>query len=228
MVRFSTSSYFAKRVLRLLRFSRATPAHEPSPAPSVDPLGPLTRAALGGDREAERTLLVTLGPSLLRAVRGVLGGANPDVDDVLQEAMTAVYSALPTFRGECKVVHFATRVAVQTALAARRRAGYRARYTPLTAPDELVELPSAEASPSDAHRAAERRRALRRLLDELPDVQAEALVLHTLLGYSVDETAATQRVPLNTARSRLRNALASLRASLTADPRLLALLELEP
>ena len=214
-------------MLRLLRFPRSEPPREPSPTPAIDPLGPLLRSALGGDREAERTLLVSLGPSLLRAVRGVLGAASPDVEDVLQEAMTAVYSALPSFRGECKVVHFASRVAVQTALAARRRAGYRARYTPLTAPDELVELPSAEASPSEAHRSAERRRALRRLLDELPDVQAEALVLHTLLGYSVDETAEAQRVPLNTARSRLRNALASLRSILTADPRLLALLELD-
>jgi RNA polymerase sigma-70 factor (ECF subfamily) len=215
-------------VLRLLRFPRPEPALEPSLVARVDPLAPLARAALSGDRDAQRTLLVTLGPALLRAVRGVLGAAHPDVEDVLQEAMTAAYSALPTFRGECKVVHFACRVAVQTALAARRHAGYRTRYTPLAAPDDLADLPSSEASPSEAHHAAERRRALRRLLDELPDAQAEALVLHTLLGYSVDETAAAQRVPLNTARSRLRNALTSLRASLAADPRLLALLELEP
>lgn len=215
-------------MLRLLRFPRSAAAPGPQVTPAVDPLGALARLAVEGDREAQRTLLVTLGPSLLRAVRGVLGAAHPDVDDVLQEAMTAVYSALPSFRGECRLLHFASRVAVQTALAARRRAGYRRRYTPLAAPDELVELPSRDASPSEAHVAAQRRHALRELLDRLPEAQAEALVLHTLLGYSVDETAEAQRVPLNTARSRLRTALASLRERVSADPRLLALLEPKP
>jgi len=227
MVRFSSPRYLESSVLRLLRFPRSAPPPGTSAAP-VDPLGALARLAVEGDRDAQRTLLVTLGPSLLRAVRGVLGAAHPDVDDVLQEAMTGVYSALPGFRGECRVVHFANRIAVQTALAVRRRAGYRSRYTPLTAPEELVELPSRDVSPSDAHVAAERRHALRELLDRLPEAQAEALVLHTLLGYSVDETAETQRVPVNTARSRLRNALASLRESVSADPRLVALLEPKP
>jgi RNA polymerase sigma-70 factor (ECF subfamily) len=169
-----------------------------------------------------------LGPSLLRVVRGVLGAAHPDVEDVLQEAMTAVHSALPSFRGQCRVAHFASRVAAQTALSARRRANYRTRYTPAAAPEEVATLARDDRSPDDARRAAERLHTFRLLLEELPEVQAEALVLHCVLGYSVDETAAAQRVPRNTARSRLRNGLASLRHRVQGDPRLFAILEVEP
>ena len=211
-------------MLRLLRFQRSVDAAEDAIGAAVDPLAALAQAALRGDREAERTLLVTIGPALLRAVRGVLGATHPDVEDVLQESMAALHAALPTFRGECRVLHFACRVAVQTALHGRRRAGYRQRHTPLVAPEELGDLALTEQSPSDLQAAGERRAALRALLDELPDAQAEALALHTVLGYSVDETARAQRVPRNTARSRLRTALTSLRDRVTGDTKLLSLL----
>lgn len=165
-----------------------------------------------------------LGPSLLRVVRGVLGAAHPDVEDVLQESMAALHHALPGFRGQCRVAHFACRVAAQTALSARRRARYRTRYTPSVPPEEVAELALDDRSPVDARATSERLAAFRGLLEELSEAQAEALVLHTVLGYSVDETAAAQRVPINTARSRLRSALARLRERVHGDARLFAIL----
>jgi RNA polymerase sigma-70 factor (ECF subfamily) len=214
-------------VIRLLRLQRSPreiagdPPHDEAPP---DPLKSLVSAALAGDSNAERTLLVTVGPSLLRAVRGVLGQAHPEVEDTLQDSMAALHAALPAFRGECGTLHFACRVAVQTALSARRRAGYRSRHTPSVSPDELSELPGDERSPAEAQAAATRRAALRRLLDELPPVQAEALVLHVVLGYSVDETARAMGSPRNTVRSRLRAALAALRTRVGADGVLLEIL----
>jgi RNA polymerase sigma-70 factor (ECF subfamily) len=176
-----------------------------------DPLRALAEAAGRGDREAQRTLLVAIGPSLLRIVRGVLGNAHPDVEDTLQEAMMAVHLALAGFRGECTTLHFACRVAVQTSMNARRKAGYRSRHTPSMPPADLVDLARDDRSPPQLIEAARRREALRQLLCELPEVQAEVLALHTLLGYTVEETAAATQVPVNTVRSRLRNALARLR-----------------
>jgi RNA polymerase sigma-70 factor (ECF subfamily) len=151
----------------------------------------------------------------------VLGAVHPDVDDILQESLVAVLGALPGFRGDCRTLHFACRVAVQTAMNARRRAGYRLRHTPSVDPDELVELAHDERSPAQAHDDARRRRTLRQLLDELPAPQAEALVLHTVLGYSIEETALTTRTPPNTVRSRLRAALSLLRERLAGDAALL-------
>lgn len=203
-------------VLRLLSQRPARTPNDGSDGPS-DPLAALAATAACGDREAQRSLLVALGPSLLRVVRGVLGVEHPDVEDVLQQGMMAVHGALPAFRGECSVRHFASRIVVQTAMNARRRAGYRARYTPTMPPLELAELAQSDDSPAVTLAASRRREAVRQLLCELPAVQAEVLALHTMLGYSVDETAAAVGAPANTVRSRLRAALSALRARLQAD-----------
>jgi RNA polymerase sigma-70 factor (ECF subfamily) len=186
-----------------------------------DSLYRLAVAAVGGDIEAERTLLVAIGPSLLRVVRGVLGSAHPDVEDTVQESMVSVHLALPRFRGESTTLHFACRVAVQTAMNARRRAGYRTRHTPSAAPAELADLALDERSPADLVAADQRREGLRQLLCELPEPQAEVLALHAVLGYTIEETAQSTGTPINTVRSRLRTALARLRERIRADGALL-------
>jgi RNA polymerase sigma-70 factor (ECF subfamily) len=190
-----------------------------------DPLRQLAAAAASGDREAQRTLLVTVGPSLLRVVRGVLGGQHPEVEDTLQEAMVSLHLALVGFRGECTTLHFACRIAVQVALNARRRSGYRTRHTPNADPTDLQELARDDRSPAEAMDAAASRQALRELLGELPAPQAEVLALHTLLGYTIDETAETIAVPPNTVRSRLRAALGKLRESAHTQRALLERIE---
>jgi RNA polymerase sigma-70 factor (ECF subfamily) len=170
-----------------------------------------------GDADAQRTLLVMVGPAMLRVVRGVLGGGHQEIEDTLQDSMVALHLALPGFRGECSTLHFACRIAVQTAMNARRRAGYRARYTPAHEPDEVAFLAREETSPSDLAMAEQRRDGLRRLVSELPEPQAEVLALHAVLGYTIEETSAVTAAPVNTVRSRLRNALGKLRLRLQAD-----------
>jgi hypothetical protein len=73
-----------------------------------------------GQMAAQRTLLAALGPALLRVIRAVLGSKHPDVEDVLQEAMVGIHSALAGFRGESTITHFACRIALKTALKVRR------------------------------------------------------------------------------------------------------------
>lgn len=171
-----------------------------------------------GDANAQRTLLAALGPALLRVIRAVLGSRHPDVEDALQEAMVAIHGSLPTFRGESTIVHFACRIALKTALKVRRYTAYRAQNT-APAPEDQLEVLATRSTPdsSDAVAARERREILRQLLCELPLVQAEVLGLHTMLGYSIEQTAAATGAPVNTVRSRLRNALATLRNRVSAD-----------
>ena len=92
----------------------------------ADALAGLARRVVAGDQKATRSLLAAVGPAMLRAIRKVLARRTPDVEDVAQEAMEALVAALPTFRGECTLLHFAWRVAVLTALANRRRLDLRA------------------------------------------------------------------------------------------------------
>jgi len=211
-------------MLRLLRFGPKGAEVRPD---QQDPLLAAANLAAQGDKRAQRTLLVELGPALLRTARGILGTANPDVEDVLQEAMASVIAALPGFRGECTIRHFASRVAAQVALGARRRARVRARYSATRSDDELADVATSDSSPAESAEAARRRAALRELLCALPEIHSEVLALHVVLGFTVDETALTLNVPVNTVRSRLRRALASLRDTLQEHPPALEILQEE-
>jgi len=196
----------------------------PPPA-RPDELLPLARAATN-DPDAAATLVGALCGGMLRIVRKVLGRRHPDVDDVTQDAVIALLTALMTFRSECSVEHFANRIALLTALAARRRALARARTVDSETDsfDDVVADTGAHASPLATTLAARRRLLVRQLLDELPDVIAEALASHFILGYTVDEIAATSSVPANTVWSRLRLGKQALRRKLERDAELAEML----
>ena len=158
---------------------------------------------------------------MLQMVRRVLGGSDPDVEDVFQESLMALVKALPVFRGECSTRHFACRIATLTALKARRRK-HAGIQEVLAAYDEE---PADSADQHDWALASCRRQTLRRLLDDLPGVQAEALVLHYVAGLTVEEIAGALGAAVETVRSRLRLAKAALRERIATDPSMLALLE---
>ena len=179
-------------------------------------LSDLARRAAAGDRRAAHGLLLSVGPSMLRAVRRVLARRTEDVEDVVQEAMQALLDALPSFRGQCTVLHFAWRVAVLTALANRRRLDLRAQWA--ARPSDAVEAVADGPSPADAALLRSRREALGALLDQLPPDQAEVLVLHAAYGFTIEELAGAIGRPVETIRSRLRLAKRALRERIDASP----------
>jgi RNA polymerase sigma-70 factor (ECF subfamily) len=186
-------------------------------------LSDLARGAAAGDRRAAHALLLKVGPAMLRAARRVLGRRTEEIEDVVQEAMQALVDALPRFKGQCTVPHFAWRVTVLTALANRRRLDLRAHWAadPAEAPiEEAAEHPA----PTDAALLRERREALSALLDELPPDQAEVLVLHAAYGFTIEELAGSIGRPVETIRSRLRLAKRLLRDRIGANPDLADLL----
>jgi len=190
----------------------------PSAEPSFqEPLLGHIRGVLDGDVRAEAQLLEAVSPAMLRALRGVLGRKHADLGDVLQDAMLAFLDALKTFEYRASVTHFAARVAVMTALNHRRRLARRSRVTPLVPDDLLAEHADSRPSPLVSLNRARRCEAVRGLIVRLPEVQAEALTLHVILGYTVRETSAVMGVPLDTVRSRLRTAFSTLRAQVERD-----------
>jgi RNA polymerase sigma factor (sigma-70 family) len=215
--------------IRMSRSRKSTAAQvdgaEPGPRTRADHLLPLAHAAADGDPEAAATLVAHVGRSMLAVVRRVLGRHNADVDDVTQDAVIALLGTLPTFRGECSVFHFAQRIALLTALTARRRANLRERWTSSSDAlhDELPDNLSFEDP--DTALCLRRRELVRDLLAGLPDVISESLGMHYVLGYTVDEIAAAAEVSPNTVWSRLRLGKNALRRRLDGDARLADLLE---
>lgn len=186
-----------------------------------DPLASLVPGALERDPAALRRLLDAVGPDVARVVQLIAGPGAADVDDLTQEALLAFLRALPDFRGECTVRRYARRVAARAAMTSRRRAARKAAHH-----ERWVDREAAEPSVAPPRSTSEeqRRDALRQLLVELPEAQAEALVLRVVLGCSIAEIADATGAPLNTVRSRLRLAKEALRRRIEDDPTLRELL----
>jgi RNA polymerase sigma-70 factor (ECF subfamily) len=189
----------------------------PIPAAGQEPPGQtqtLARAASAGDERATRQLLEAVAPRVGRVVRVILGFAHPDCDDVTQLALIAFTQGLAAFRGECQPAHYASRIAVRTAVQARRRSRtLSARFDDLSESDE----PETSSAYEDAL-AERRKRIVRDLLGVIPTEQAEALALRVALGWTLEEIAIASDTPINTVRSRLRLAKEALRCKIEADP----------
>jgi len=186
----------------------------------------LARLAGSGDPAATRLFLDRVWPTLARVVNGVLGAHHPEVDDVIQQSLIAVLQALNAFRGECHPAGYASRIALHVALRARRNAALRRNRShslaQISASDPDAVWPGCEVS------VERRKRALRDLLSDLPEEQADALGLRVMLGWSLEDVAQATGAPLNTVRSRVRLAKEALRRRIEADPVLCDELEVEP
>ena len=205
-------------------FNSKGPAESPDFGSEREPSALMlaAHAARAGDARATQQLLEAVTPRIGRVVRVILGAGHPERDDVAQLALIAFTQALLGFRGECEPTHYASRIAVRTALHARRRSRARdARHDDLSEFDEL-----GATSAHDDAMAERRKRHVRELLALIPAEQAEALALRVALGWSLEEIAAASDTPLNTVRSRLRLAKEALRKRIELDPLLRDELEL--
>ena len=186
----------------------------------------LARLAGTGDPAATRRFLDRVWPTLSRVVSGVLGSHHPEVDDVIQQSLIAVLQALSAFRGDCHPAGYASRIALHVALRARRNAAVRRNRS-----QTLAQISAAEPDavwPGCEVSAERRKRALRDLLTDLPEEQADALALRVVLGWSLEDVAQATGAPLNTVRSRVRLAKEALRRRIEADPTLSDELEVDP
>lgn len=122
-----------------------------------------------------------------------------DALDVLQETFLELLGRFPGFRLTSSLRAFLYPVIRHRAIDAARR---RARSTAL----EDAPEPRAEWSPPDT--------ALGRHVADLPEAQREVVLLRFALGFSLEEVAVAQDVPLGTVKSRLHHALRTLRGKI--------------
>jgi RNA polymerase sigma factor (sigma-70 family) len=180
-------------------------------------LTPLVLRAQQGEHDAVSQIVSELAPGVLRALTALLGRQHPDLEDLTQDVLLAVIKALPDFRGESTLLHFAVRIAARKSVLVRRRTrsvlGWLEGFWRGEHP--LRQLPT---SAHEELRAERQRALLRLLLSELPDAQAEALLLRVVCGHSIEEISTITQTPFNTVRSRLRLAKEALRQRIEAEP----------
>ena len=147
------------------------------------------------DRETLTTIATQLLPRVRNLIRYLIHG-DQDVDDIAQEALLAVIRGLPTFRREGSLESWADRIVARVTFAWLRHRKPQRQYG----------LDVEDASADDCTLPDEylRRRRLVALLDQLPHEQRYALVLHHVVGLSVEEIALDTAAKLETVRTRLR------------------------
>jgi RNA polymerase sigma-70 factor (ECF subfamily) len=141
-------------------------------------------------------------------------------DELAQDVWMRVIHARAGYDVRAKLTTWLYTIAHNRLMDHFRASGRRAEHiAPIAAededePDMLERQPHPDAPPE---RLMERREAAARILaalDALPDAQREAFVLQQEGGLSVEEIATATGVNRETAKSRLRYALAKLRAAL--------------
>ena len=140
-----------------------------------------------------------------------LGVRDPDLDDVLQEVFVVVHQRLHTFDGSAKMTTWLFGICLRVASAYRRR-GFRRNETSVAEPPEPTDRKS--ASPEQDLAAAESRRRLDLLLDELDLEKRAVFVMFEVDEMPCEEIAQILGVPLGTVYSRLHAARRSFQKAL--------------
>jgi RNA polymerase sigma-70 factor (ECF subfamily) len=162
--------------------------------------------ARGGDHDAFTILLDVRLARLDAAARLIL--RDPELArDAVQEASIRAWRDLPGLRDPDRLDAWLHRLVVNACLDLVRRRRRRVVEVALS-PIDLPTAPDAAGELAD-----------RQLLDEalarLDPGHRAVVALHYLLGMPLPEVAASLRIPLGTAKSRLHYALAAMRTTVT-------------
>jgi RNA polymerase sigma-70 factor (ECF subfamily) len=129
-------------------------------------------------------------------------GNDEDALDVLQETFSYLFRKFPGFRLTASMTTFLYPVVKNLSIAARRK---RTRM----ASTDAMETPEPVAA--DSVDAARQRSELETVLAALPETHREVLLMRFVDGMSLAEVAAALSIPEGTVKSRIHNAIATLR-----------------
>lgn len=170
----------------------------------------VVRRVLDGDTAFFELLMRRHNQRIYRAVRAVLG-SEEDVEDVMQQAYLNAYQHLRQFAGDARFSTWLTRIAVNEALARRRKRGFVEGADEMTLTlvvDEKTPDPEQQAS------AAELREVMEREVAALPDAFRTIFVLRDVEGLSTAEAAQVLGISEDLAKQRLHRARGQLRENL--------------
>ena len=175
----------------------------------------LIDSSLTGSAEAFGVLVRRYQHRLYHSLVHMLGSAE-DAQDVSQDAFVLAYQKLESFRGQSGFYSWLYRIAMNTAISARRRP-----KQPGISVDTLREQTGHEpadhrpsAAPSHALDVSEQQQLVRRALQGLSDEFRTCLVLKEMDGLSYEEIAGVLDCPIGTVRSRIHRGRQELRDKL--------------
>ena len=166
----------------------------------------LVGAARDGNREAARRLVRAHHRAMMaHAMR--LTGNRADAEDAVQGAWHEIFSRLDRLRDPRAFRAWAYRIVTGKAGRQMRREMADRRRDEETPEPEAPPSPETVAAHGELHEA----------IAALPPAHRAAIALFYLEGFSVAEVAIALEIPVGTAKTRLMNARARLRAAYEGD-----------
>ncbi len=163
-----------------------------------------------GDQAAFAMLATEVGPQYHAVAFRILRDVAL-AEDAVQQALVDLWRDLPCLRDPSRFAAWSYRLLVRVCYA-------HARRSPLRLPE--VPMPDRDfAAPGDAFDQVILRDQLERGFERLSMDQRTVVVLHHYLGLTAKEIAEVVDSPVETVRTRLKRAMASLRTALDVDAR---------
>jgi RNA polymerase sigma-70 factor (ECF subfamily) len=176
----------------------------------------LLQLAREGNAAAFEALIRRHDRSLYRIVRSILLD-DAEAEDVVQETFISAYKHLEEFRGEASLSTWFTRIAINEALARkRRRRGGIQLETVQSASEGDVSVPiTGGRDPEDVTAQQQIRNILERAIDSLPDDLRTVLIMRDVEELSTTATAELLDLKETTVKVRLHRARRLLRKLLS-------------
>lgn len=166
-------------------------------------------AVLGGDRDAFRVLVDRESGQVIEATRRIL--RDPfEAQDIAQDAFTAAFQALATFRGDGPFGAWVRRIAVRAAVA-RLASRPDLTWLDMDEPDPSAAALRADDDPERTALEAEYRSTVIDAIRKLPSPQRAVVMLRFYGDLSLEEIAIATNHPIGTVKSRLSRGMAGLR-----------------
>lgn len=184
---------------------------------AADELDLAVAAAVNGDREAVTRVLELVRPPVVRYCRSRIGGAeraNLSADDVAQEVLIAVVSALPGYRDQGRPFMAFVYGIASHKVADAHRGSARNRSDPV---EHLPETLADGSGPEGRVLDGEFNRRVGALLDTLSEKQREIIRLRIIVGLSAEETAEALDSTAGAVRVAQHRAMKQLRATIEKE-----------
>jgi RNA polymerase sigma factor (sigma-70 family) len=162
--------------------------------------GPLSEGAISRDN-----IVLRLAPAIAASLRRVVGGDDPEYEDMYQTALERVFRTLgeSNFRGDCTAAGWAYVIARNVAVDALRARTRERGFLSLDAFPETSPQPGGDVGPERLAEARQELSRLREALAGLPPANAIVVYMHDIVGHDLAEISKRLRITTAAAQSRL-------------------------
>ena len=173
----------------------------------------ITRVA-SGEADLFEVIMRRYNQRLFRVVRSIVG-EDHEAEDAVQEVYLSAYSHLGQFAGQAQFSTWLTRIAINEALARRRRRVRGAELNFKEEDDTMLQSTSAR-NPEDEASRREMSLMLETAIDELPPIYRIVFVMREVEQMSTAETASALEIGEETTKVRLHRAKGLLREAMSS------------